>query len=566
MAEPPADERTKSGSSKVSGLRVISSVAALAVCASAVVVLVMHPGEKASASRAARFVAPVTEAVRNDLGELKWIKADAVAYTPLEAEGQRVYEQGGCSYCHSQYARPTIDDARPWGPVSALPRRWGPPAEAGEHAYDRASLLGPGGVGPDLSREGLKYSDEWHLAHFWNPPMVTQNSVMGGVSGLFDSPPEPVKIVKDAAGIVTLEQTPATRRLFDFTSAQQVKITPNADGLLFVPTVAQGKYPVVWTPNDEFAGPAVKLVAETREIEALIAYIQKLGMNRGRWREAFEPKDVEGASVTLPRSDEVIAHGKEVYERRCIACHGVEGNGNGPASTFLYRQRPRNFTLGVFKFRTVKGQLPTDADLMRTISRGVRGTAMPAWFELPLDDRLAVMQYVKYVLAADRSDAAKPEFYFVEEPPGAPLRFGAPPAPSADLLTHGHEVFLQAKCWECHGKAGKGDGEKAAGLKDDWGFPIRPANLTVGQFKSGPRVDDLFRTISTGLSGSPMPAFIDSFPEADRWALAYYVLSLSAWNDPLTAAPVPLAPQDRAALDDPKLDAAGPQQAYAVQP
>ena len=62
-------------------------------------------------------------------------------------------------------------------------------------------------------------------------------------------------------------------------------------------------------------------------------------------------------------------------------------------------------------------------------------------------------------------------------------------------------MWQAAKCWECHGQTGKGDGEKAAGLKDDLGFPIPPANLTTGQFKSGPNVKDIFRTMSTGLSG-----------------------------------------------------------------
>jgi len=47
----------------------------------------------------------------------------------------------------------------------------------------------------------------------------------------------------------------------------------------------------------------------------------------------------------------------------------------------------------------------------------VRGTAMPSWFELPLDDRLTAIQYVKYELSADRSDPEEPYFYFIEEPP-----------------------------------------------------------------------------------------------------------------------------------------------------
>jgi cytochrome c oxidase cbb3-type subunit 2 len=509
--------------------------------------------------------ARVTAVVRNDLGQFRWVSTDASTYTPLEAAGRDIYLQSGCAYCHSQYVRPVTAEMPDWGPVSADPRRWGPAVEPGEFAYDDPPSFGIGTrIAPDLSREGLKYSDEWHLAHFWNPPMITQGSIMGGFSGLFDAPAEPVEIVKDGSGGTTLERTAATEKLFDFASKQQVKLTPNEQGLLFVPVAAQRRYPLIWTPNKEYTGDTVKLVVETKEITALVAYIQKLGMNRGRWREVFGPRDIEPISDDIPRSDTAIARGKEVYERRCVPCHGVKGDGNGPAATFLYKQRPRNFTLGEFKFRLTKGPLPTDADLLRTITRGVRGTAMPAWFELPLEDRLAVIQYIKYVLAVDRSDPQHPDYYFVDDPPGTPLAIGAPPPPDATLVSHGGQIWQQAKCWECHGKSGKGDGEKAAGLKDDWGFPIRPANLTSGQFKSGPAVSDIFRTISTGLTGTPMPSFRDAFPEADRWALAYYILSLSAFTDPLTAAPLPIAVADRTALDKPEPATAEPGQAYAL--
>ena len=512
----------------------------------------------------------VTAVVRNDLGQLKWVVTEATDYTPLEAEGRRVYIKGGCNYCHSQYVRPVSTDARPWGPVTADVRRWGPLAEPGESAYDKPRLFGPGGVGPDLSREGLKYGDEWHLAHFWNPPGITRGSIMGGFSGLFQTLAEPVTIVDDAAFTLpdgstgkTLDRTAATEGLFDFDSKDQVKLTPNKDGLLFVPMDARGKHPIVWTPNAEFTGEAVKLVAETREIQALTAYIQKLGTDRGQWRDLAMAAEVEGSEVTLERSDDWIARGKLVYERRCIACHGETGNGNGWASTFMSKQRPRNFTTGVFKFRLTKGTLPSDADLLRTITRGVRGTAMPAWYELPLDERLAVMQYVKYALTVDRSDETQsPSYYFVDEPPGPPMSVGTPPKPSTEMIARGKTIWQQAKCWECHGQQGRGDGQKAPGLKDDWGFPIHPANLTRGQFKSGPTVSDLYRTITTGLSGTPMASFKDAFPDADRWALSYYVLSLSAFTDPLSGKSLPLSPADRAALNDPNLQTLGPEHAY----
>src|SRR3546814_2399659 len=93
------------------------------------------------------------------------------------------------------------------------------------------------------------------------------------------------------------------------------------------------------------------LVASTRDLDGLIAYLQKLGMNRGKWRDLFPPQRMEASQVSIPRSEEWIAYGKEVYERRCTGCHGVTGNGNGPAATFMHEFRPRDFTLGLFTFR-----------------------------------------------------------------------------------------------------------------------------------------------------------------------------------------------------------------------
>ncbi|MEH2496103.1 cytochrome c oxidase cbb3-type subunit I/II [Bradyrhizobium sp. AZCC 1678] len=494
----------------------------------------------------------VTAVVRTDFGQLKWMVTEATDYTPLQQLGRQVYLREGCWYCHSQYVRPVTGETRRWGPVS----------EAGEYAFDVPHLWGTRRIGPDLTRVGLKFSDEWHLAHFWNPRMLSPDSNMAPFRGLFETSAERVKIVDDGAGNRSLERTPATEKLFAFESKEQVKLTPNADGLLFVPMAARGKAPIVWTPNKEYTGDTVNVAAETEALQGLIAYLQKLGMNRGKWRDLFEPQKLEVTDATVPRSSEWIAYGKEVYQRRCLGCHGDSGDGNGPAATFMYKQRPRSFAAAVFKFRLTKEPLPTDGDLLRTITRGVRGTAMPAWHELQIIDRLAVIQYIKYELAVDRSDPAKPYAYFKEEPPGPPLYIGRPPVPSEQMLTRAKDVWEGAKCWECHGRTGKGDGEKAPGLKDDLGFPSPPADLTAGQFKSGPTVEDIFRTMTTGLSGTPMPSYRDPLSTEDRWALSYYVLALSAYKDPLSGEPLPIAPSDRRALNDPALEAGTPDKAY----
>lgn len=492
----------------------------------------------------------VTRVVRTDLGELKWAVAEASDYTPLEKRGRAVYIREGCWYCHSQYVRPVTGETRRWGPVS----------QAGEYAFDVPHLFSTRRIGPDLTRVGLKYSDEWHIAHFWHPRMVVPDSIMPSFRWLFDGPYGPVKIV-EKDGERTLERTPVTEKLFNFDAKEELRLTPNPEGLTFVPVY--GKRPVIFTPNDEYTGETVRLVGMTEDLRGVVAYVQKLGMNRGKWRDLFEPQRLDVAVMSLPRSEEWIEYGKEVYERRCAGCHGVDGDGNGPAATFLHKVRPRAFTAGAFKFRTTpSGSLPTDGDLLRVLARGVRGTAMPTWHELPEKDRLAVIQYIKYELAADRSDPQKPYFYFVEEPVAQPVYIGPAPPPSEQIVAQGKEIWQKAKCWECHGDTGKGDGEKAEGLEDDFGFPIPPADLTAGQLRSGSDVADVFRTISTGLNGTPMPSYEDSLDEQERWALSYYILSLSAFTDPLTRQPLKLSAEDRAALNDPRLKADSSRLAY----
>ncbi|MEO8505395.1 MAG: c-type cytochrome, partial [Acidobacteriota bacterium] len=399
-----------------------------------------------------------------------------------------------------------------------------------------------------------KYADEWHFVHHWDARMLTPDSIMPRYPWLFDGPSGPIAIVPDKQGRPSLEQNEVTTKLFDFASSELIELTPNPDGLVFVRE--PGKYPVIVTPKQEFTGKQVTLLAPTEELRGLVAYIQKLGMNRGKWRDQFEPQLVSASNVELPRSQEYIDYGKNVFERRCMGCHGARGDGNGEAATF-FAVRPRNFTSGTFKFRsTPSGSLPTDGDLLRTIVDGVRGTPMPTWHELAEKDRLAVMQYVKYALAIDNSDPKQPYAFFTEEQPAATIAIGKPPEPTPALLAKGRQLWTDVKCSQCHGDSGKGDGPSAVGLKDDWGFTIRPANLTTGLFKSGPSVKDIFRTISTGLNGTPMPSFVSTLPnEEDRWALAYFILSLSAFKDPLTGDPLPFTEQERQEIDAPTVKA-----------
>ncbi|MCP5088214.1 MAG: c-type cytochrome [Rhodobacteraceae bacterium] len=226
-------------------------------------------------------------------------------------------------------------------------------------------------------------------------------------------------------------------------------------------------------------------------------------------------------------TEEFVEKGRGIYMNRCSFCHGLLGDGEGPAAKYL-DPRPRDFTLGTFKFRTThSGELPTNSDLFRTVSRGLPGTAMQAFDNdlikngLSEEERWQVISYIK-------------TFAFEFEDPdldpvltGKVISLPANPAPfNAETVARGKEVFERAKCWSCHGKLGRGDGNKEF-REDDWGFPIRIRNVThPWKIKAGSEVSDIYMRFTSGISGTPMPSFVKSLEEADRWDLANYIKSL----------------------------------------
>lgn len=213
--------------------------------------------------------------------------------------------------------------------------------------------------------------------------------------------------------------------------------------------------------------------------------------------------------------------GRKLYQRWCTQCHGDEGKGDGPAAEFVY-PRPRDFTLAMFKVRTTpSGALPTDRDLFNIISKGLPGTSMPAWEKfIPENERWQLAHYVKTFDSLG---------LFQEEPAKEQVVIEAPPKVTPELVAKGKALYEQKKCWQCHGPGGRGDGPSASGMKDEWGFPIRPVNFTKSwRFRAGDRLEDIYRTFTTGFNGTPMPSFVDAIPAAeDRWALAAFVKSLS---------------------------------------
>ena len=151
-------------------------------------------------------------------------------YPPLQLAGRDIYIREGCYNCHSQMIRP----------FRAETERYGHYSLAGESVYDRPFQFGSKRTGPDLARVGGRYSDDWHVIHLINPRDVVPESNMPGYPWL-------------------LENT--------------------VDGAL-----VQKKMQVLRTLGDPYSdeeiAAAAKAVDGKTEMEALVAYLQGLGLTR----------------------------------------------------------------------------------------------------------------------------------------------------------------------------------------------------------------------------------------------------------------------------------------------
>jgi len=95
-------------------------------------------------------------------------------------------------------------------------------------------------------------------------------------------------------------------------------------------------------------------------------------------------------------------------------------------------------------------------------------------------------------------------------------------------VARGKKLYADAECLACHGETGRGDGPSAPTLKDSRELPIAVPDLRNSRrFKNGDRPADIYRTLVTGLAGTPMPSYYDALEPDQTWDLVYYVLSLS---------------------------------------
>jgi cytochrome c oxidase cbb3-type subunit I/II len=356
--------------------------------------------------------------------------------TASEQKGRVIYGREGCAYCHTEQVRSLAADVR----------RFGAPTEAWETKYDYPQLWGTRRIGPDLSREFNLHTSDWQLTHLFNPRLVVRDSVMPPYPWLFNgSPKQPTQEGLDL--LAYIQSLGRARQLSGFDGrwlASSVEsetpemaisneplaratppavpiamvggyslsapiLHPAADpadlqeevsrgGALFAGNCASchgsggggdGKASASLLPkpanltaarfSDErlssvlwngVAGSAMPPWRQlpTEDLRALIAYIQSVN-----------------APGATPRIQEAAGLGKALFAATCASCHGVTGEGNGPAAGAL-APAPTNFHL----------KKPTEERAWDVLENGVPGTAMPPWRnQFSADERRALVEFVR---------------------------------------------------------------------------------------------------------------------------------------------------------------------------
>jgi len=253
-----------------------------------------------------------------------WVNTEAdriesvTPYTPLQLAGRDVYIREGCNNCHTQTVRPLVAEVLRYGDYS----------KSGEFVYDRPFLWGSRRTGPDLARIGGKYPDAWHLQHMTAPKSMVPRSNMPAYAFLKE-------------GAVDPEYTRRKMEVLQF----------------------------------PFTGEQIRGLAGKTEMDALVAYLQKLGSDIP-WREAARTEIIGELHNPFQGDSSVLPAGEALYREHCAACHGEDMTGGiGPDIHDLDM---------------------TDADLYQILFNGIPEGGMPAFSAVGSDRLWKMVNYLKY--------------------------------------------------------------------------------------------------------------------------------------------------------------------------
>jgi cbb3-type cytochrome c oxidase subunit II len=315
--------------------------------------------------------------------------------TASEVRGRVIYGREGCAYCHTQQVRFVASDHA----------RWGHPTEAWETRYEYPQLWGTRRIGPDLARESAVHSDDWQLMHLYDPRTVIADSNMPGFPWLFSgSATHPNQDALDVLEYVQSLGRPRQLAGYDSASAHPPAPilqggSPKRGSQLFGENCASC-HGASGDGNGAGAAGLFPRPTNLTVIEYLPAHLSHIlwngvpGSAMPRWNRLSHADLQDIASYvrsiqTANRRDisdaSLIEQGRILYRRECTGCHGMDGDGNGPAAGAL-APGPANF----------HEEHPAREYALDVLQNGIPGTAMPPWQRQMTDaERQAVVAYLE---------------------------------------------------------------------------------------------------------------------------------------------------------------------------
>jgi cytochrome c oxidase cbb3-type subunit I/II len=191
--------------------------------------------------------------------------ASVKPYTPLELAGRDIYQREGCFNCHSQMVRPFRYETERFGEYS----------KPGEFVYDHPFLWGSRRTGPDLAREGGKYNNLWHVNHMAQPRKVTPNSIM----------PAYPQLLTQKLDFATIQK---------HVDAMAMLGVPYGDMVKEGAAVEAAKAQAAEVAADIAATDPNYTGLEDKEITALVAYLQRLGVDIKKANEVAAARTTAG--------------------------------------------------------------------------------------------------------------------------------------------------------------------------------------------------------------------------------------------------------------------------------
>jgi cytochrome c oxidase cbb3-type subunit II len=288
-------------------------------------------------------------------------------WAPLSSgalKGRDLFASNGCFVCHSGYTRP--QDVRQqlyflYPKISQPGDFWG--------SDQSPNLLGTERTGPDLSQESGWHPDDWQRAHFYDPRYVDPMSLMPDMKSLFSDKQvdELVSYVQQRSG-----KSGLLRYAGQLYSKHVVLVN---QGFPEPYKGFQGAHNPIVKDNEKSLHPPSSQLEEAPNLSQI---------DRSYWLSG-DP---------LPVTQNNLLRGKEVFLQRCVACHGLAGDGKGPGATFM-SPPPADFT---DKDDACCGGDTGPGDFYYRILRGWPGTGMENFGDrLSVDDIWRVVMFVKTI-------------------------------------------------------------------------------------------------------------------------------------------------------------------------